>query len=82
MTIEFTKQEKVILVTKLQKYMSNELDAELGQFDAEFLLDFISQEMGNYFYNRGLYDAKLFLENKMHDISEALLDIEKSTEFR
>ena len=49
MTIEFTKQEKVILVTKLQKYMSNELDAKLGQFDAVFLLDFISQEMGRTF---------------------------------
>jgi uncharacterized protein (DUF2164 family) len=82
MTIEFSQQEKEILVTKMQKYMLKELDVELGQFDGEFLLDFISKEMGNYFYNRGLYDAKLVLDSKIEDISDAMLDIEKPTTLR
>ena len=30
----------------LQKYMSKELNVEVGQLDADFLLDFISKEMG------------------------------------
>jgi uncharacterized protein (DUF2164 family) len=29
----------------LQKYMSKELNVEVGQLDADFLLDFISKEM-------------------------------------
>jgi uncharacterized protein (DUF2164 family) len=29
----------------LQKYMSKKLNVEVGQFDADFLLDFISKEM-------------------------------------
>lgn len=82
MTIKFTPQEKEILAGKLQKYMAVELDTQLGQFDAEFLLDFISQEMGNYFYNRGLYDAQIVLESKIDDISDALLEIEKPTALR
>lgn len=82
MTIKFTTQEKEILVSKLQKYMTSELETELGQFDAEFLLDFISKEMGSYFYNRGLYDAQILLENKINDISDALLEIEKPTSLR
>ncbi|MFT5541285.1 MAG: hypothetical protein ACI97K_000712 [Glaciecola sp.] len=52
------------------------------EFDVDFLIDFVSQEMGSYFYNRGLYDAKLVLDGKINDISEALLDIEKPTELR
>jgi len=82
MTIKFTPQEKEILAGKLQKYMASELDTGLGQFDADFLLDFISQEMGNYFYNRGLYDAKIVLESKVNDISDALMEIEKPTTLR
>lgn len=30
-------------------YLSEELDKEIGQFDAQFLLDFISEEMGPYY---------------------------------
>lgn len=82
MTIKFTTQEKDILASKLQKYMMSELETELGQFDAEFLLDFISQEMGSYFYNRGLYDAKILLDDKISEISDSFLDLEKPTSLR
>ena len=39
-SIKFTKTEKSLLIDKLQNYFSRELDQELGQFDADFLLDF------------------------------------------
>ena len=80
--IEFSKEEKDILAKKIQLYFSEELDHEIGQFDAQFLLDFISEEIGPYFYNRGLYDAQSILEKRMESITEAIYDIEKITEFR
>jgi uncharacterized protein (DUF2164 family) len=80
--IKFTKEEIEIITKKIQLYFSEELDHEIGQFDAQFLLDFISEEIGPYFYNRGLYDAQSILENRMESISEAIYDIEKITEFR
>ena len=43
--IAFTREEKDALVSKLQRYFDDELSVELGQFDGEFLLDFISKEM-------------------------------------
>jgi uncharacterized protein (DUF2164 family) len=51
--ISFTKQEKELLVHKLKHYFTEELDQDIGQFDAEFLLDFFGKEMGIYYYNRG-----------------------------
>ena len=75
--IKFTKQEKEQLITKIQHYFVRELDQELEQFDADFLLDFISQEMGSYFYNRGLYDAQNLIENKITDLSEAIYQLEQ-----
>lgn len=53
----------------------------MGQFDAEFLLDFFSEEVGSYFYNRGLYDAQTLLESKIETITEAFTEIEKPTDF-
>jgi len=80
--IKFSKEETEILAKKLQLYFSEELDQEIGQFDAQFLLDYILEEIGPYFYNRGLYDAQSILENRMDSISDAIYDIEKITEFR
>jgi len=80
--IKFSKEEVKILSKKIQLYLSEELDKEIGQFDAQFLLDFISEEVGPYYYNRGLYDAQTILESKMENITEAIYEIEKMTEFR
>lgn len=80
--IEFSKDEKAILVNKLKDYLSDELSVELGTFDAEFLLDFVAKEFGAYFYNRGLYDAQTLLQARMDDVSEAIYELEQITEFQ
>lgn len=79
--IEFSSEQKATLVTKLQRYFEQELDVELGQFDGEFLLDFIAKEFGAAFYNQGLYDAQAVLESRLDTISEAIAEIEKPETF-
>ena len=79
--IEFSKEEKEILIGKIQLYFREELDQDMGQFDAEFLLDFLSKEVGAYYYNRGLFDAQAVLETKLDTIAEAICEIEKPTQF-
>lgn len=76
--IEFSTTQKEQLIQKLQKYMSVKLEVELGQFDADFLLDFISKEMGSVFYNQGLYDAQAVLTGQMDSISDTILQLEKA----
>ena len=75
--IEFSKQQKEQIVQKIQTYLNDELDFEIGQFDAEFLLDFFSEQVGAYYYNQGLQDAKTVITNQLADIDEALYEIEK-----
>ncbi|MEP1449033.1 MAG: DUF2164 domain-containing protein [Paraglaciecola sp.] len=75
--IEFLPQQKEQLIQKLQKYMSKELEVELGQFDADFLLDFISKEMGSHYYNQGLYDAQTVLADRMDSLVEVIYQLEK-----
>lgn len=75
--IKFSSAQKDGLVQKLQRYMDAELEVELGQFDAEFLLDFISKEFGNVYYNQGLYDAQTILNERLDAVAEAILQLEK-----
>jgi len=79
--IEFSKDENTILIRKLQLYFKEELNQEIGQFDTQFLLDYISEEIGAYFYNRGLYDAQSVFDSRIESITEAIYDIELATEF-
>ena len=75
--IQFSEDEKTALVQKLQAYFSGELEQELGRFDAEFLLTFISKELGPYYYNRGLYDAQALIQEATTRMVEAIDAIEK-----
>lgn len=79
--IEFSKEEKKVIIQKIQIYFNEDLDQKIGQFDAEFLLDFFSETVGPYYYNRGLYDAQSVLESRLETITEAIYDLEKPTEF-
>lgn len=80
--IQFSSDEKEVIVRRIKLYFAEELKQEIGRFDAEFLLDFFAGEIGAYFYNRGLYDAQAILSNKMDELGEAIYQLERPTEFR
>ena len=77
--IEFPDDQKDIIVSKIQRYFNQELEQDIGQFDAEFLLDFFSKEMGSFYYNKGLYDAQTIIASKVDTITDAIYELEQST---
>ena len=77
--IKFSTDEKALLIDKLQTYFTKEMDQDLGQFECEFLLDFISKEMGAYYYNKGLSDAQVIVSSKLDDIADAFYEMEMVT---
>ncbi len=80
--ITFSKEAKELLTNKIKLYFHEKLDQEIGQFDAQFLLDFFAEEIGVYFYNRGLYDAQAILQRRLENIGEAIYELEKPTDVR
>lgn len=79
--IEFTAGERETLVKKIQVYFHEELEQEIGQFPAEFLLEFFTEEIGPYFYNRGLFEAQAALQKRIDSIGEAIDELELPTEY-
>lgn len=77
--IEFSNAERAVIVERIKQYFSEELSQEIGQFDAGFLLDFFTDEIGPYYYNRGLLDAQVVIEEKVESIKDALYEIEQPT---
>ncbi|UUM32582.1 DUF2164 domain-containing protein [Vibrio japonicus] len=75
--IEFTSQQKQAMANAVQTYLEQELDFAIGQFDADFFVDFIVEKFGPAFYNKGLSDAQAVMERKMMDISDELYEIEQ-----
>ncbi|WP_347950207.1 DUF2164 domain-containing protein [Pokkaliibacter sp. MBI-7] len=77
--ISFSKEEQDVLVRKIKLYFREELQQDIGQFDAQFLLTFFAEEIGPFFYNRGLYDAQALIAERMENITDALYELEKPT---
>ncbi|WP_145578681.1 DUF2164 domain-containing protein [Yersinia alsatica] len=75
--ITFTREQTQRMAHKIQRYMEQEHNFELEDFDAEFLLQFISRELGAHYYNQGVNDAITQVEAKMLDITDSILWLEK-----
>ena len=79
--IEFTSQQKQAMCRALQRYLEDELDVEIGQFDSDFLFDYIVSNFGPAFYNQGLSDAQAVMQRRMLDIIDEFDEISQISEF-
>jgi len=77
--IELSTEAQAALVDQIRRYMASELDIDLGRFDAEFLLAFVTEKLGPHYYNRGLSDAQALFQERMDTIAEAIYCLEKPT---
>lgn len=76
--MDFHDDEKATIVQSIKQYFADELNQEIGQIDAELLLDFFSEKVGGAYYNLGLRDARAVLAAKLADVDDALYEIEQT----
>ncbi|EGQ8537434.1 DUF2164 domain-containing protein [Vibrio parahaemolyticus] len=75
--IKLERAQKETLASAIQEYIQDELSIEIGQFDSEFLIDFITDKLGAVYYNKGVEDAKVVIERRMLEMSDELYEIEQ-----
>ena len=68
MPIQLTPQETAETIHSLKRYFSSEMDEELSDLRAKFLLDYIVQEIAPIAYNQGVKDAEAFVRARLEDL--------------
>jgi uncharacterized protein (DUF2164 family) len=68
MAIDPRPPETEQLIHSLKKYFASELDQDLGDLPARFLLDYIFKEIAPIAYNQGVNDAETFFRGRLEDL--------------
>ncbi|KPH71751.1 DUF2164 domain-containing protein [Oceanobacillus caeni] len=71
------KEIKDQIKEELKEYFYYERSEEIGDLAAENMLDFILKEIGPYFYNQGVKDAKEMVNQKMANLEEDIESLER-----
>ncbi|MFD2639537.1 DUF2164 domain-containing protein [Piscibacillus salipiscarius] len=70
-------ENKRRMIEQIQTYFYEERGDEIGEIAAESFLEFMTEELGPHFYNKGIEDAKNLVEQKVMNIDEDLLALER-----
>jgi uncharacterized protein (DUF2164 family) len=68
MAIELTKAEIAEIIPSVQKYFREELDVELSEMRAGFVLSYFMQEIAPFAYNKGVQDAESYFRARVEDL--------------
>ncbi len=68
MAIQLSKPEIEAIVPSLRKYFKEELELELSEMRAKFVLDYFLKEIAPFAYNQGVKDAEMFFRAKVEDL--------------
>ena len=68
MPSDLSPEERKEAVDSLLRYLDEELEVEMSDFQAGFLLDFFLKEIGPFPYNRGVENAKSFFMARAEDL--------------
>ncbi|WP_269581289.1 DUF2164 domain-containing protein [Roseibium sp. Sym1] len=80
--LELDKDTRTRLAAQIKRYMDADLDIDIGNMDAEMLMDFLTPTLGAHFYNLGLKDAQALFARKADDLNDELYALERPVETR
>ena len=68
MAIELNKQEIADIIPSLRRYFREELEQEISEMQAKFLLDYILKEIAPVAYNKAIKDAESYFRARVEDL--------------
>jgi uncharacterized protein (DUF2164 family) len=69
MAIELTKEEVADVIPSLRRYFKEELELEISEVRAKFLLNYFLKEVAPFAYNQGVKDAESYFRGRVEDLS-------------
>ncbi|MFG6150440.1 DUF2164 domain-containing protein [Halobacillus sp. B23F22_1] len=77
MRASLSKEQREYMIDRVQAYFELEREEQLGDLAADQLLEFMVNELGPFMYNKGIYDARQMVEQKVLNLDEDLLSLER-----
>ena len=68
MAIQLSKPEIETIVPSLRKYFKEELELDLSEMRAKFVLDYFLKEIAPFAYNQGVKDAESHFRAKVEEL--------------
>jgi len=75
--IPLTKEQKTKACAKIKEYMAENLEIDIGSLQADIFLDFITKNIGIYYYNQAVADSLSFITQKADDLYLLMKDEEE-----
>lgn len=67
-TITLSKEQKTNAIAKIKIYIEENFETEVGNLQTEIFIDFITKNIGAYYYNKGISDSMVFMNEKVEDL--------------
>ena len=77
--INISRKNKNKITQDIQEWFRKNLDQEIGNLDAEFLLDYFTENLGGFYYNRVLSDVHSLIAEKTESLADSIYDLMKDT---
>ena len=77
MAIEISRERRAELVASIQRYDVEKMDEPIGNLDAEFLLEFLVEEIGPSIYNQAIRDAQAVLQDRIGEVDAICFESEE-----
>ena len=77
MRIELSGEGRNRIVRSVRRFLDEQLDLELSDFQAERVVDFFVKELGAPVYNQAIRDAHRFIEEKLADLDAEFYEPEE-----
>lgn len=76
MAIELDPDTRKRAITSLRKYLSEELEEEIGDLKAQLFLDFFLKEIGPSIHNAALERSQAYLRDRLLDLDGVCSEVE------
>jgi uncharacterized protein (DUF2164 family) len=71
MEIELTKEVEKALTASIRRYVSENMDNEIGELQASLFLKYCLEEIAPCVYNSAISDAQRYLQERVSDLENA-----------
>jgi len=66
--IILTKEQKENAIDGIKDYISKNFELEIGNLQSDMFLDFITEQIGVYYYNKAIIDSMTAMTDKVDDL--------------